>query len=126
MCRWSIPGDLIALQAGGLHSILTEDRAGALVLNTPVGSQIRLPVPEVAKERLQSGGTFALEMKALDAKGFTQRMAAAYGASEARHRDVEEGLMRALHSAEKTAAEHTERVNEMERSFLHRLARRFR
>jgi len=126
LCRWSLPGDLIALQAGGLHSILTEDGAGALVLNTPIGSQIRLPVSEPVRNRLQGGGTFAVEMKALDAKGFAQRMAAAYGASEARHREVEEGLVKALRSAEQTAAERGEQVNRIERSFLHRLASRFR
>jgi hypothetical protein len=126
LCRWSMPGDLTALQAGGLHSILTEDGAGALVLNSPIGSQIRLPVAEPVRERLQEGGTFVIEMKALDGKSFTQRMAAAYGSSEARHREVTEGLVKALRSAEQTATERTAQMKEIERSFLYRLARRFR
>jgi hypothetical protein len=121
-----MPGDLGALQAGGLHAILTEDEAGALVLNTPVGSQVRLSIPERARERLQSGGTFLIQIKALDANSFTQKMAAAYGASETRHRQAEEGLARALQSAQETAVEHAKLVNEIERSFLYRLIRRFR
>jgi hypothetical protein len=120
-----MPEDLTAVQAGGLHSILTEDGSGALVLNTPIGSQIRLPIPEPLIKRLQNGGKFVVEMKALDANGFTQRMAAAYGASEARHREVEQGLAKALRSAEQSAAECTQRVTEIERSYLYRLTRRF-
>ncbi len=64
-------------------------------------------------------------MKALDAKGYTERMAAAYGASEARHREVQDGLVKARRSAEQIAAERTEQVNKIERSFVYRLARRF-
>ncbi len=126
LCRWTMPDDVLALHAGGLHAILTEDGAGALLLNTPIGSQLRLPVPEAAKERLQSGGTFVVEMKALDANGFTQKMAAAYGASEARRRETEEGLAKSIKSLQESLAERTDRVNELERSFLYRLARRFR
>lgn len=126
LCGWTMPHDITALQAGGLHSILTEDSSGALVLNTPIGSQIHLPVPDAAKERLQSGGTFVLEMKALDANGFTQTMAAAYGASERGHRETEETLAKALQSATEAVAERTSRVNELERSLLYRLTRRFK
>ncbi len=125
MCRWTIPDQLLALQAGGLHSILTEDGQGALVLNAPLGSQVRLTLPEGSREALQKGATFLIHMKALDANGFTQKMAAAYGASETRHRQVEEGLLKSLRSAEAANAESAKRVNELERSFLHRLARRF-
>src|SRR5436305_623487 len=125
VCRWIMARDLTALQAGGLHAILTEDEQGALVLNTPIGSQIRLPIPESSRERLQSGGTFVLRMKALDANGFTQKMAAAYGASETRHRQVEEEFAKALQSAGETLAERAKRVDELERSFVYRLTRRF-
>ncbi|MFL6414073.1 MAG: class I SAM-dependent methyltransferase, partial [Bryobacteraceae bacterium] len=126
LCRWSMPEDLLALQGGGLHSILAEDGTAALVLNTPLGSQVRLPVSDLAKERLRRGGTFVVRMRALDANGFTQRMAAAYGASETRHREVVEGLAEALRAAQETSAERARRVNELETSFIQRLTRRFR
>jgi hypothetical protein len=65
-------------------------------------------------------------MKGLNAYAFTQRMAAAYGASEARHRQTEEGLIQAMQLAQATAAERARRVNELEQSFIHRVVRRFR
>jgi hypothetical protein len=125
LCRWSMPESLPVLQAGGLQAILSNDETGALVLNSPVGSQIRLPVPDAALERLQSGGGFVIQMKALDVSSFAQRIAAAYATSETKHRHREEDLRSALQSAQDTVAERTRRVEEVERSFAYRLARRF-
>lgn len=125
LCRWSMPESLPVLEPGGLQAILSEDGTGALVLNTPVGSQIRLPVSQLALERLQTGGKFLIHMKALDARTFAQRIAAAYGASETQHRHQEDDLRRALNSAQDTLAERTRRVEELERSLVYRVTRRF-
>jgi hypothetical protein len=125
LCRWTMPGGLPVLHAGGLQAILSNDETGALVLNSPAGSQVRLPVPDATLERLQSGGSFVIQMKALDVNSFAQRIAAAYAAGETKHRHVEEDLRKALQSAQDTVAERTRRVEEVERSFAYRLARRF-
>jgi hypothetical protein len=125
LCHWTMPESLTILQVGGLQAVLSNDGTGAILLNTPVGSQIRLPVSHAELERLQRGGSFVLQMKAFDANSFAQRIAAAYEASETQHRQSEEDLRAALQSAQDTLAERTRRVEEFERSFVYRLTRRF-
>jgi hypothetical protein len=125
--RWSIPKDLIELEAAGLHAILTEDGSGALVLNAPLGCKLHLPVSDSTKAHLQrEGGLFVICTKALNADSFTRKMAAAYGASETRHRKVEEGLVSAVQTAEHRAAQQEGRLAALEQPFLVRLLRRFR
>jgi len=125
LCRWTVPESLPVLQAGGLQAILSDDGTGALVLNPPIGSQIRLPVSQPALDALQGGGSFVIEMKALDANGFAQRIGAAHTATLVKHRQEQENLQMALQSAQDKLTERTRRVEELERSFVYRLARRF-
>jgi hypothetical protein len=125
LCRWTVPDSLPVLEAGGLQAMPSHDGTGALVLNTPVGSQIRLPVPQAALGSLQSGGRFLVEMRALDANGFAQRIASAHNAMLVKHRAEQENLRIALQSAQEELAERTRQVEEIERSFAYRLARRF-
>jgi hypothetical protein len=125
LCHWTMPESLPILQAGGLQAVLSNDGTGAILLNTPVGSQIRLPVSQPELERLQRGGSFVLQMKAFYSNSFAQRIAAAYEASETQHRQSEEDLRVALQSAQDRLAERTRRVEEVERSLVYRLTRRF-
>ncbi|MFL6446311.1 MAG: class I SAM-dependent methyltransferase [Bryobacteraceae bacterium] len=122
---WNMPGDLGALQSGGLHAVLTDDERGVLILDTPQGSQVCHSMPESSREILKGGGTFLIRMRGLDTGEFTHRLAASYNASESRHRKTEQRLEEALRSAQRMIADRTEHVAPVEGSFIRRLVRRF-
>jgi hypothetical protein len=67
-----------------------------------------------------------IQIRGLDTTEFTQKLAAAYNAVETKHRKAQETLAEGLQAAQKIIADRTERVGQLERSFIGRLTRRFR
>src|SRR4051794_25997032 len=122
--RWSVRDSFQELCALGLHALLSADAESALVLDTPVGSQIRLPLFTEAYEALGAGGLFTITMRALDADTFALKLRAAYDHQLSTKESAVAELTQFLQEARQELADRDRRLSDIENSKRKRLLRR--
>lgn len=122
--RWSVRECFQELCALGLHALLSAEAESALILDTPAGSQLGLPLSTAAEGALQTGGSVVCTMRALDADTFAAKLRAAYEHQLSGQTSAVAELTRSLEEVQRKLADCDRSLSDIENSKPKGLLRR--